>query len=178
MPAPAHCYDVVQVTRQRYTARIGHGASIAEGVPYDELVPLVLEFLLRAAIAKATDQSSWEQEEVRRGGLRRIEFACEGKALWWDRNSFAAERREAERDGLQQRFDLGNADGTIFFETLDADLRERLRRAGYATPSLLANMKELFLQIDVETADRAAAAREALVAEILADNPEPSQEVP
>jgi hypothetical protein len=153
--------------RQRYTARIGHGVSIAEDVPYDDLVNRVLEYVLRAAIAKAADQFTWEEEELRRNGLYGIEFAREAKALWWNRSEFQAERDEALREGCNGRFLSSNELDAEFIATLDVDVRERLRRAGYSIPSLLTDMKELYQQIASEASDRTMQAREALVAEIL-----------
>lgn len=140
----------------RYSARIGP-ALITPNVPYDDLVGKVLEFLLRAAIAEATDQFDWEHEELRRGGLSAIEFFREGKALWWDRESFEAEQADP----------AGNELDAAFFDRLDQDLRDRLRRAGYDVPPLIACTKALYVEIAAEVADRYAGAREALVLEIL-----------
>ena len=117
----------------RYSARIGV-TPVAAGVPYDELAGRVLEFVLQAAIAVAADQFEWEHEELRRGGLTAIEFFREGKALWWDRECFEAERADPERNEL----DSG------FFDRLDGDLRTRLKRAGYEVPSLIACTKALY----------------------------------
>lgn len=152
---------------QRFTARIGHGVSIAEDVSYDELVDRVLEFVVRAAIARANDHSTWEEEELRREGLKRIEFAGDGRALWWDRDAFEAENAEAKRESAQDLFASQNTFDGSFFHALDRDLRERLRQAGYATGELFADMKELYREIAADASDRSAQAREGLVAEIL-----------
>ena len=141
--------------------------SIAENVSYSELVRRVLEFVLRAAVSRAGDQFAWEEEELRRQGLHRIEFACSGRALWWDASAYGAEESEAKREGARRRFASENALDLQFFEKLDVDLRERLCRAGYSTPSLLADMKELFVEIAAEVADRSARARDALIGEIV-----------
>jgi hypothetical protein len=141
----------------RYSARIGV-TPIAAGLPYDELAGRVLEFMLRAAIAVAADQFEWEHEELRRGGLTAIEFFREGKALWWDRECFEAERADPERNEL----DSG------FFDRLDRDLRTRLKRAGYEVPSLIACTKALYAEIAADVADRCAGARASLLVEILA----------
>jgi hypothetical protein len=130
---------------------------IGEGVPYDGLVDLVLEFVLRAAIAEASDAFEWEHEELRRAGLCAIEFFRDGRALWWDRESFEAEAAEGERNQLD----------VAFFERLDGDLRARLRRAGYDVPSLIAGMKPLYHEIAADVADRCAGARQNLLTEIL-----------
>ena len=152
---------------QRFTARIGHGVSIAEDVTYDELVERVLEFVVRAAIAKANDYSTWEEEELRREGLRAIEFLKDGKALWWDREAFDAEDAEAKRERAHERFLSQNEFGGTFFEGLDSDLRVRLRSAGYSTTTLFTDMKELYREIAADAIDRSAQAKEGLVAEIL-----------
>lgn len=151
----------------RFTARIGHGVSIAEDVDYDELVTRVLEFVARAAIAKAIDQHTWEEEEVRRQGLNAIEFVKGGKALWSDRDAFEIERSEAKRERVGERFLATNECGRTFFEKLDADLRERLRFAGYSVVSLRTEMRDLYREIAADASDRSAQAREGLVAEII-----------
>ena len=141
----------------RYSARVG-GSAIAAGLPYDELAGRVLEFVLRAAIAVAADQFEWEHEELRRDGLTAIEFFREGKALWWDRECFEAERADPERNELD----------AAFFDRLDHDLRARLKRAGYEVPPLIACTKVLYSEIAADVADRCAGARESLLVEILA----------
>jgi hypothetical protein len=151
----------------RFTARIGHGVSIAEDVSYDELVDRVLEFVVRAAIARANDRSTWEEEELRRQGLKGIEFARASKALWWDADAFAAEQAEAKREGASELFLSRNECGGTFFETLDADLRKRFRNAGYSTASLITEMNEIFREIAADASDRSSQANESLIAEIL-----------
>jgi hypothetical protein len=155
------------VHAQPYTARIGLGATIAENVSYDDLILRVLEFMLRAAIARANDNIRWEDEELRREGLRRIEFACDGKALWWDRQTFSAERAEACREGVGERFDAENACRSVFLKKLDADLRGRLAEAGYSSPCLITNMKALFSELAVDARQQATEAQELLVQSIL-----------
>lgn len=152
---------------QRFTARIGHGVSIAEDVSYDELVDHVLEFVVRGAIAKANDRSTWEEEELRRQGLKGIEFAREGKALWWDLDAFSAELAEAKREGAGELFVSRNECAVRFFDALDFDLRERLRGAGYSTASLFADMNEIYREIAADASDRSSQANEGLIAEIL-----------
>jgi|ERR1700722_1015342 hypothetical protein len=141
----------------RYSARVGASA-IAADLPYDELVGRVLEFALRAAIAVAADQFEWEHEELRRDGLTAIEFFREGRALWWDRECFEAERADPQCNELD----------AAFFDRLDHDLRARLKRAGYEVPSLIACTKVLYSEIAADVADRCAGARESLLVEILA----------
>lgn len=152
---------------QRFTARIGHGVSIAEDVTYCELVDRILEFVVRAAIARANDRSSWEEEEVRRQGLQRIEFAKDGKALWCDAGAFAAEEAEANREGASKLFLSRNECGERFLQTLDLDVRTRLRNAGYSTASLLAEMNEIYREIAGDASDRSLQANEALIDEIM-----------
>lgn len=161
------CYDEGALRTQRFTARIGRGASIAEDATYEELVDRVFEFVVRAAIAKANDRSTWEEEELRREGLKRIEFAKEGKALWWDLDAFDAEKTEAKRERCPELFLSQNEFDGSFFDTIDSDLRERLRNAGYATASLFGDMKEVYREIAADAIDRYAKANESLIAEIL-----------
>ena len=52
-------------------------------------------------------------------------------------------------------------------EPRDSDLRSRWRRLGYETPPLLNDMKKLFCQLERDAAERAAGAREGLLAELL-----------
>jgi hypothetical protein len=150
----------------RYTARID-GLCIGEDLAYEELVERTLEFILRAAIAMTGDDFSWEQEELRRGGLREIAFSRNGKALWWDAATFEAEQREAGREHIARRFAGANELDPAFLDRLDRDLTERLRQAGYATPSLVAGMKELFHQLVADANDRSAEAVESIVTDVL-----------
>jgi hypothetical protein len=99
--------------------------------------------------------------------LRQIAFTRDGKALWWDGTAFEAEQREARREHIVRRFAGANRLDLDFLGHLDRDLREKLRGAGYATPSLVTSMKELFRQVIADANDRSAQAVESLVAEIL-----------
>ncbi|MBV8153598.1 MAG: hypothetical protein JOY98_04215 [Candidatus Eremiobacteraeota bacterium] len=150
----------------RYTARIGSG-SIAEDLSYAKLLERTLEFVLRAAVAKAIDEFAWEQEELRRSGLRAIEFVRDGKAIWWDAEAFELEQKEAWRERIAKRFSETNELDSGFFVRLDRDLRDKLRRAGYEVPSLVSNMRDLFREVGADATDRSAEARERLVGEIL-----------
>lgn len=152
----------------RYTARIEESASIAEDVDYERLLAGILEFTVRAAIARSEDESQWEHEELRRRGLEGVHIFRNGKAVWTDRESFEAELAEARRENFQDNFEATNELDPTFLEELDRDLRERWRLAGYEVPSLLENMKPLFSQLESDARDRAADAREALIEEVIA----------
>ncbi len=151
----------------RYTARIG-SVSIAEDVSYGELANRALEYIVRAAIAKAADDEDWEQAELRRGGLQTIEFLHDGKALWCHLETFEVESGEAEREGASEQFSAANECDAGFLKRLDRDLREKLKRAGFNAPSLITNMKALFMHVGSEASERTITARETLVGEILA----------
>jgi hypothetical protein len=155
------------VRLQRFTVRIGDGVSIVEDASYSELVERVLEFVVRAGMAKASDDCNWEEEELRRRGLRVLEIVRDGKALWWDPDAFEAESREATREGAHKEFVARNEAGESLLEGLDSDVRERLRCAGYATRSLLGGMEDLYAQIAADASERSAQAREGLLVEIL-----------
>lgn len=146
---------------------MAEGVSIAEGVAYDELVVRVLQFVIEAALARAADRFGWEQEQLRRDGLRAIQFARDGRALWWDGEAFAAEEAGALRMGERDRFVAANEIDPGFWKKLDRDLRTKLRRAGYATGPLILNMRGIFKHIAAEAEERSAHAQTKLVEEIL-----------
>lgn len=152
---------------RRYTARLAEGGSIAENVAYGELVTRVLQAIIEAALAKASDRFSWEQEQLRRNGLRAIEFARDGRALWSDREVFDAEEAGAARGRVRGRFAAENEMDGNFLKKLDYDLRQRLQRAGYATGPVTANMRKVFEQIACEAEERSARAQRQLLDEIV-----------
>lgn len=152
---------------RRYTAKIAGGVTIAENVTYDDLATRVLDFILRAAIAVSIDSFEWEHEKLRREGLQGIDFFAGERALWFEEDNFAVEKAGAKRTGCQTRFLSKNEFDTAFLTSLDEVLRTRLARAGYASPSLIANMKKLFQEISDDVKDRSAQAQRELVAEIL-----------
>lgn len=152
---------------RRYTAKIAGGVTIAENVTYDDLVTRILAFILRAAIALSIDNFEWEDEKLRREGLQGIDFFVGDRALWSDRESFDVEKEGAKRTGCQTQFLSKNDVDIDFLTTLDADLRERLARAGYAADPLITDMKKLYREISDDVKDRSAQAQQALVAEIL-----------
>jgi hypothetical protein len=155
------------VRTRRYTAKIAGGITIAENVTYDDLVTRVLDFILHAAIALSIDSFEWEHEKLRREGLQGIDFFAGEKALWLDRESFDVEKENAKKSGYQTRFLSTNEFIEKFLANLDADLRERLARAGYAASPLITDMKSLYREISDDVKDRSAQAQQALVSEIL-----------
>ncbi len=168
LPAKASSRPAVSsLTPVRYTARLEDVVRIAENVAYESLLAGILEFTVRAAVARSLDESEWVHEELRRRGLKGIQTFRDGKAIWTDRDNFEAELAEARRNDSADRFDAGNELDTAFLEELDRDLRERLRLAGYEVSSLLENMKALFVELESDVKDREVDAREAMVEEIL-----------
>jgi hypothetical protein len=152
----------------RYSARMEESVNIAEDVDYERLSTDILEFMVRAAIARSADESEWEHEELRRRGLSCIQIFRDGRAIWTDRDIFEAELAEARRSKCEGRFDESNELDPAFLEELDRNLRQRLRLAGYEVASLLESMKALFLELESDLRDRVADARQALTNEILA----------
>jgi hypothetical protein len=152
----------------RYTARMEESVNIAEDVAYERLSTGILEFTVRAAIARSEDESEWEHEELRRRGLGGIQIFRNGKAIWTDRDIFEAELAEARRSKCEAYFDERNELDPTFLEELDRDLRQRWRLAGYEVATLLGSMKALFSELESDVRDRIADARRALTDEILA----------
>ncbi|MFY9740120.1 MAG: hypothetical protein WAK11_13880 [Candidatus Cybelea sp.] len=151
-----------------YTARMEESVNIAEDVAYERLSTGILEFTVRAAIARTEDESEWEHEELRRRGLSSIQIFRNGKAIWTDRDIFEAELAEARRSKCEGHFAERNELDATFLEELDRNLRHRWRLAGYEVPSLLRSMKVLFSELESDVRDRIADARQALTDEILA----------
>ncbi|MBV8489603.1 MAG: hypothetical protein JO199_03660 [Candidatus Eremiobacteraeota bacterium] len=149
----------------RYTARIG-GTTIAENAPYDTLLVRIVEYTVRAAVARTADRSEWEFEELRDRGIDALEIAHDGKAIWCDRRDYECERAAAVSQAAGETFDASNELDAGFCERLDHDLRARWQRAGYETPSLAGNMRPLFGELERDAADRAAVAQNGLVADI------------
>jgi hypothetical protein len=149
-----------------YSARIGDSHSIAEGVPYDELLKCIMEFTVRSALARSIDESDWEHDELRRKGLVVLQIFHNGKAVWADTETFTAELAEARREHCE-RFERINELDPALYDRLDRDLRVHWRRAGYDVPSLLHDMKKLFIELERDASDHAAGAREALLHDLL-----------
>lgn len=157
----------LNVNRSLYSARVGESHFFAESVGYEELVDRIIELTVRAAVARSCDASDSEQDELRRGGLLAVQIFRGGKAIWADTGAFEGELVEARRERIEARFKRTNAADPELYGRLDRDLVARWRRAGYQTPSLVGDMKRLFLELERDAADRAEGAREALVGEIL-----------
>jgi hypothetical protein len=157
-----------------YSARIGESHSLGENVSYDALVLRVVEFTVRAALARCVDECEWEHELLRTKGLGALQIFRDARALWSDRELFAVELAEARREH-DSRFEQTNELDCDFCHRLDRDLRGIWRRAGYETPSLLRDMKRLFAELESDATERASGAREGLVIEILkTGQPDPS----
>lgn len=151
----------------RYTVRIGESCCIAQRETYDALLTRIVEFSVRAAVARSVDESEWEQEQLRRRGLSALQIFKNEKAVWKDRAEYDAELAEARRERIDERFQAANEVDAGLYQQIDADLRDRWRRLGYATPTLGHNMKPLFAELARDAADRAHIARERLLEELL-----------
>jgi hypothetical protein len=151
----------------RYSVRMSESYCIAEDATYDMLLTRLVEFTVRAALARCVDETDWEHELMRREGLRALQIYHNGKAAWDDAVSFEAERAEACREHIAEKFDASNELNSDVYVKLDRDLRARWLRAGYQTPSLLHDMKLLFAAIEREACARANNARNGLLRELL-----------
>jgi hypothetical protein len=149
-----------------YSVLIGESRSIGERVSYDELVRHIIEFTIRAALARSVDQSDWEHDELRKRGLRALQIFRNGKAVWADREIFHLELGHARRQG-DIRFEQRNECDPELYGRLEADLRAQWRHAGYDSGSLSHDMKKLFTELERDAAERAAGARESLLNDLL-----------
>jgi len=157
----------VGVKRPLYAARIGESHRLADGVTYPALLNRIMEFTIRAALARSVDQYEWEHDELRRRGLGAIQIFRDGKAIWADSAAFEQELAEARRERIEERFRDANEADPALCRRLDQDLRARWRVRGYETPSLAKDMKKIFSELEREAAERAEVARESLVGELL-----------
>jgi hypothetical protein len=153
------------VARELYSAGIGT-RTIAERVTYDELMRRIIEFTIRGALARSIDESEWEHEELRRKGLTSLDLFHNDRAVWLCAKTFAEERAEAEREH-DRRFDERNELDPALYERLDRDLRRTWQQAGYHAKSVMSDMKEIFVELERDASERAAGAREGLLAELL-----------
>jgi hypothetical protein len=150
-----------------YSARISPSVYIAESVGYDMLLERIAEYTLRAAFAHGVDQHDWDQEELRRRGLRALELFHNGRAVWGDPIAFEESLAEVTQTGDLQRFDGANELDPELAERVDRDLLHRWRLAGYLVPSLALDMKRLFAELEADAADCAQEAREDLIVRLL-----------
>ncbi|HEY3675072.1 MAG TPA: hypothetical protein VGK84_03695 [Candidatus Tumulicola sp.] len=127
----------------------------------------IVEFSVRAAMARCVDEIEWEHEQLRRRGLSALEIFRNGKAVWEDRIAYDSELAEARRERIDERFQAANEMDDGLYAKLDTDLCDRWRRLGYATPPLGHDMKRLFDELARDAADRAEHAREHLLEELL-----------
>jgi|HubBroStandDraft_5_1064220.scaffolds.fasta_scaffold147410_2 hypothetical protein len=150
-----------------YSAQVGESCCIARRETYDTLLTRIVEFSVRAAMARSVDEIEWEHEQLRRRGLSALQIFRNGKAVWEDRAAYEAELAEARREQVDDRFEAANEVDAGLYEKLDVDLRDRWRRMGYATPPLGHDMKRLFDELGRDAEDRAEHAREHLLEELL-----------
>lgn len=151
----------------RYSVRIGESYCMAENATYDALLTLIVEFTVRAAVARCVDENEWEHEQLRRRGLSALQIFRNGKAVWDDSAAYGAELDEACREHIDARFKSSNELDIELYGRLDRDLRARWRRAGYETPTLRRDMKRLFVELERDAADRASNARDSLLGDLL-----------
>lgn len=157
-----------------YSARIGECKSLAEDIPYEDLVDRIMEFTVRAAMARSRDDADWEQDELRRSGLACLQLFRNGKAIWSDPETFRTERDEAIREQVEDRFNARNELDPELNRRLDRDVRERWRSVGYNVPRVMLCMKELFNELERDLADRANRAMERLMNDVLNARSTPS----
>jgi hypothetical protein len=158
----------------RYSVRVGESHCIAEGISYDALLERIVEFTIRAAVARTIDESEWEHEELRRKGLGALQIFHNERAVWDDGAIFETELEEARRERACTRFKSANELDAAFYRKLDEDLRARWQRAGYAVASMRHDMKPLFSELERDLSERCAGAREALLNEILREQSQES----
>lgn len=155
------------MSKPLYSARIGDSYCLATGVAYEGLLDRIMEFIIRAAVARSAEESDWEHEELRRGGLQAIQIYRDGKAVWTDPDAFEKELVEARREGIERRFCALNELDSLLCHQIDSDLQDRWTDAGYRTPSLQFDMKRLFLELQRDATDRAHDARHGLLDDIM-----------
>jgi hypothetical protein len=151
----------------RYSVRIGESYLLVECVPYDVLLKSIMEFTIRAAVARSIDEGDWEHEQLRRNGLAGLQLFRGGRAVWSDRGTFEEQLAEARSQGDEPRFRESSEADAYLYERLDRDLRDRWRLAGYDIPSLMNDMKTLLTELERDARDRVAEAKDGLVADIL-----------
>lgn len=160
-----------------YSVRIAPSAHVAESVSYEQLLNDIVAYTVRAAFARTFDQHDWEQDELRRKGLRAIELFHNGRAVWYDRPSFEDLRDESVLPGICSEavatFEKCNELDPDRFARLDRDLCRRWRDSGYLVESLTLDMKGLFDEIETDLRARVDEVREELITEIIQTGPTP-----
>jgi hypothetical protein len=154
------------VASDRYTIRVA-GCVVVQNALYALLLKNLVRFTVEAAVAHSADESSWDQDQLRRRGLDALEVARDGKALWSDGVSFNAELAQARQRREATEFTARNELDPEFCARLDGDLRRLLRQAGYDVPSLMHTMKPFFAEIDTDLRASASGARKAFIEEIV-----------
>lgn len=151
----------------RYSVRVGESCCLGEDLSYEQLLQRIVEFTVRAAVARSIDETQWEHEELRRKGFEALQIFKNRKAIWDDDAMFQTELLEARREHVGQRFESTNELDVSFYDRLDNDLRARWRHAGYETACLRRDMKPLFKELERDAAERADKAREGLLGDVL-----------
>jgi hypothetical protein len=156
-----------QMKSPTYSVRIGESLLIAEDVSYSTLLMLIMEFTVRAAIARSIGDEVWEHDELRRRGLAALQIFRAGRAIWNDGEAFASASVEARREHIARRFKETNELDVALYSELDGSLRECWRQAGYSVTDLTCDMKKLFAELERDAADLIGGARESMVADII-----------
>lgn len=149
----------------RYSIWIGDFCLLADGT-YNLLLKSIMEFTIRAAIARSIDETEWEHDELCRHGLEALQIFRDGKAVWANQKSFESQLADAASHG-DETFTQKNVADFELYERLERDLRTRWRSVGYDIPSLRHNMKKLFGELERDARDRARAARDDLLTDVL-----------
>ena len=150
----------------RYSAWIGDVA-VANGASYDLLLESIIEFTIRAALARSIDESGWEHDELRRYGLDALQLFRSGKAVWANRETFEGQLAEAAAFGDATRFNETNDLDLELYQSLEQDLQTRWKLLGYDVSSLKSDMKKLFNELEADARDRVSKARDGFVSDVL-----------
>lgn len=156
---PDRRYDVFVMDSARYSVRVGETCWIGVDMAYRVLLVHLMEFTMRAAIAKSADESEWEHEQLRKHGIGALQVFRSGRAVWDSAPIFNEELDEARREGCAVQFRAQNELDPEFYARLDRDLRARWRRLGYCAESLRGDMKALFSELEHEATRRVVDAR-------------------
>ncbi len=160
-------YNVFVVCPDRYSVWVGEACCIGIDIPYETLLIRLMEFTMRAAIAKSADESDWEHELLRKHGVGALHVFRNGKAVWDSVSIFNDELDEARREGAAEPFQAQNELDPEFYARLDRDLRARWGRLGYPAETLRSDMKVLFSELEHDAKQRTADARGCLFADFV-----------